>query len=102
MISFSEWVKKNHGVELDEAATTSGGAASGATDSGDSARFARPLGGGEKEDKMVRRMAPKPILMDVSGNARKKEDGKSKKCKDEPPTKTKQMVDDFDDLPEPK
>ncbi len=81
MSKFEEWVKKNHKIDLDEmtadlrepaevegeereeAATTSGPAGGGPTDSGDVALYSRPIFGGDK----VKRMAVDPILVDADG-----------------------------------
>lgn len=106
MSKFSEWVKKvknidldemtsdlrepteAEGEEADEGATTSGPAPGGPTDSGDIARYSRPILGGEK----VKRMAPDPILVDVDGKPK----GDKKKVKT--PQGVRPMKADIPDL----
>ena len=81
MSKFAEWLKNTHDIDIEEvtadlceptevngerkreAATVSGPAVGGATDSGDVARYSRPIIGGEK----VKRMAVDPILVDADG-----------------------------------
>jgi len=108
MSKFSEWVKKVKGVDLDEmtadlreptefdgedqdeAATTSGPASGGPTDSGDVARYNRPILGGDK----VKRMAPDPILTGSDGKPK----GDKKKVKT--PQGVRPMRADIPDLEE--
>jgi hypothetical protein len=106
MSKFAEWVKQTHKVDLDEmtsdlrepveldgeeqeeAATVSGPAAGGPTDSGDVARYNRPILGGEK----VKRMAVDPILVDVDGKPKKD------KNKVKTPKGVRPMKNDIPDL----
>lgn len=85
MSKFAEWLKKTHKIDLDtvvsdlrepvevngenqeEVATSSAPAAGGPTDSGDVARYSRPILGGDK----VRRMDVDPILVGPDGKPKK-------------------------------